>query len=335
VCYEGGALPNLRKSGLARVGLPFLLVCQFLWIGLLMLLWRPVLVHSHWIVPQGFFAVLWGLVSRAPVLLTAHAGDVFALQMKALRLLGRYTLRRGAVCTVNSRATDAAVHRIFETGRTEVIPMGVDLEDFDPEHRSEDLRFNLNIAGPMILTVGRFAEKKGLAYLIEAMPRVLETHSGARLVMVGFGPLERELRTKVKELGIKEAVHFAGRLSHDELPVYYASADVFVLPSVVDQSGDTEGLGVVMLEAMASGTPVVASEVGGIPDVVQDGETGLLVPPREPQAIAEAICRLVEDAPLRSRLVEAARESVRRTFSWELLCGRFAALYDEITEDET
>ena len=126
------------------------------------------------------------------------------------------------------------------------------------------------------------------------------------------------------------AVRFAGKVSQEELPDYYAAANVFVLPSVVTRSGDTEGLGVVLLEAMAQGVPVVACDVGGIPDVVKDGETGLLVRQRDPEDLAEKIIRLLEEPGLKDELVRTGREHVRTTFSWERIVALFHRLYREL-----
>jgi glycosyltransferase involved in cell wall biosynthesis len=122
-------------------------------------------------------------------------------------------------------------------------------------------------------------------------------------------------------------VEFAGAVPNDQLPTYYASADIFVAPSVVSTEGDTEGLGVVILEAAASGLPIVASDIGGITDIVQHEQTGLLVEPGDPQAIALAVNRLINDDVLRQTQARSARELVTRRYSWDVVVDRFDALF--------
>src|SRR5207247_5934205 len=140
--------------------------------------------------------------------------------------------------------------------------------------------------GP-VLFVGRLVERKGVAHLIEAIARL--GSRGPRLEIVGEGPERPGLEALAARLGVVDRVVFRGKIPPDELQASYARAAVCVLPSVLDARGDTEGLGVVLLEAMNHGTPVIASRVGGIPDIVEDGVSGLLVPPGDADALAAAV----------------------------------------------
>jgi len=126
------------------------------------------------------------------------------------------------------------------------------------------------------------------------------------------------------------AVHFAGEVPHERIGGLLADHDVFVLPSIVTESGQTEGLGTVLLEAMAAGIPVIGSAVGGIPDIITDGENGLLVPERSPEAIARAVLKIAADSDLRQRLTISAREDVNRRFSWEVIAGEFEQLFNDV-----
>ncbi len=129
--------------------------------------------------------------------------------------------------------------------------------------------------------MGYLIERKGFEYLIRAMPHVLEEHANARLKIVGSGPMESELKELIYELELGDEVEIVKNVSDDELLIAYNSSDLFVLPSIVDSQGNTEGLGVVLLEAMACRLPVIGSDVGGIPDIIQDGNTGILVPEKD------------------------------------------------------
>jgi glycosyltransferase involved in cell wall biosynthesis len=178
---------------------------------------------------------------------------------------------------------------------------------------------------PTVLFVGRLVERKGVPYLIEAMSQLRDR--AMRLVIVGEGPERPKLEAAAQRLGLADRVLFRGKLSAAELQAAYAQASAFVLPSVFDARGDTEGLGVVALEAMNHGTPVVASRIGGIPDVVEDGVSGLLVPPADSAALAAALRRVLDEPGLARSLGEAGRRRLHEHFSWEAITARWEAVY--------
>lgn len=334
LCYNGGALPNLHQSWMARFNLPPFLWQQWRWVGRLLRQETFDLIHSHWVLPQGFFAVRRAGSGKVPVVVTAHAGDIFPLRRPGLRALLRYTLERASAVTANSQATAAELCKAAPEVRPVVIPMGVDLERFSPRsERANALRQTLAPDGPLILHVGRFALKKGQTYLLQAMLRIVQRQPRVRLAMIGFGPLQRTLESEVRSLGLADRVRFVGKVPHEQMPDYFAAADVFVLPSIVSPSGDTEGLGVALLEALAAGTPVVASRVGGIPDIVKDGETGLLVPEKQPEALAKAILKLLEQPALGTRLVEEGRRHIEQHFSWPGVAQRFESLFEQVLQE--
>lgn len=325
VCYEGGALPNLRASWRARLALPSLLVAQRAAIRRLIGSGDFDLVHSHWIIPQGFFAAGACRKGGIPLLLTAHAGDVFGLR-GPLRRSARVALGGASAVTANSRATAEAVRSIHPASDPILIPMGVDLTQFTqaPDENRVQLEGN-----PSLLAVGRFAEKKGFHVLIEALPKLLERLPESHLHLVGFGPWEARLRELASSLGLDSRVRFHGPVPHSEISSFFRGADLFVQPSLADAGGDREGLGVTLLEAMATGVPVVASRSGGIPDVLEDAEHGILVEPGNPAVLAEGLHTLWT-SPERRRMAEAARARVSERFSWDSIADRFADLYTRL-----
>jgi glycosyltransferase involved in cell wall biosynthesis len=174
-------------------------------------------------------------------------------------------------------------------------------------------------SAPVIGFVGRLADQKGCEFLMRAAPRVLLTHPSARFVVVGDGPERGRLETLVHQLGIASSVEFTG---YDPAPARrMRSMTVLAVPSIY------EPLGMVALEAMACGLPVVGSAVGGIPEAVEDGRTGLLVPPRDSDAIARALDRLLSAPALAARMGSAARERAEQSFSPKTIAGQYAALY--------
>lgn len=206
--------------------------------------------------------------------------------------------------------------------RIVVIQGGVDLDLFRPAER-EEARAALGLEGEVVLFVGRPDRVKGLDLLIRAMA-LLGHRRQLKLVVVGGAPEAGELepyQELARSLGI--AVDFRGAAPQEDLPTYYNAADVLVVPS------HYESFGLVAVEALACGRPVVASMVGGLPTIIRDGENGVLVPWRRPEAFAEAIERVLDDEGLRERLTAHARASVVR-FSWSNVARRVATLYHDL-----
>jgi len=213
--------------------------------------------------------------------------------------------------------------------RCQVIPLGVRLEPFGRPDATAAARLRLGwssdgqlSARPVVLFVGRLRAYKGLHHLLQAMTGV-----EANLAIVGDGPERRRLEGLSRRLGIAHRVHFAGHLADDLLPAAYQAADAFVLPSHLP----SEAFGLVMVEAMASGLPVVCTELGtGTSVVVQHGETGLVVPPADPEALARALQRLLSDDELRQRFGRAGRTRARREFSAETYVSRTLDAYEDV-----
>jgi len=162
------------------------------------------------------------------------------------------------------------------------------------------------------------------------MPKILKRLPKAKLVLIGDGPDKEMLERLANELNLGSNVVFAGKVTHKELERWYPTADVFVLPSIVTSEGDTEGLGVVFLEAIASGTPIIGSNVGGIPDIIKHNKTGLLAPQKDTDALADAIIKVLTDSTLNRKLRKNAIDFVKERFTWDLVADRFAGLFRRI-----
>jgi glycosyltransferase involved in cell wall biosynthesis len=205
--------------------------------------------------------------------------------------------------------------------RVAVIPIGIDLGRYrvlDAAGQARAAQLRAQAPGPRILFVGRFVYYKGLDVLIDAMTRCSGT-----LTLVGDGPLDGDLRAQVAALGLQGRVQFAGRASDDDLPAHYHASDVFVLPSIAE----TEAYGVVQIEAMASGVPVISTNLPtGVPWVNQHRVTGLIVPPRDPAALADALRMLIDDAPLRRTLGANGRRRAEALFSLDRTIDAFKDL---------
>jgi len=319
---DGAILENLGRSRWLYLQVPFLLLFELIAAFRLARTMRPDVIHAHWFVPQGVVAVLVGRMLKIPVVITAHGGDVYGLRGRLLDALRRALASRCEAVTVVSRDMATKLPKVTSR-RGEppmVMPMGVDTRRFWAKPKGD------GDSGQTVLFVGRLARKKGVEYLVRAFPEILACHPDARLVVVGDGPCRRELEGLSADLGLAERVRFAGAQPPAELPRFYGAGRVFVGPSVVTRGGDTESFGLVFVEAMAAGCPVVGTAVGGISDVVIQGRTGLLVEPESPPALAAAISGLLNSPAEAGKMSALARRWVRRKFDWRRVAAGYADL---------
>ena len=205
-----------------------------------------------------------------------------------------------------------------------VIPNGIDLERFSNLSK-EDIRKKLKIKEDekVIIFVGTLRPVKGVKYLIKAMKIISPKNANTRLMLVGDGDERGNLEKLVKGLSLEEYVKFVGKVPNEKVPEYMAASDVFVLPSL------SEGFPVTVLEAMASGVPIIATNVGGLPEIIKDGENGFLVEPKNPEKIAEKVLLILEDDGLRERISRNNKEKVKG-YSWESVIERLEKVYLKI-----
>ena len=319
----GGMLPNLKRKPWLWAQVPFFLIAELISTLRLARSHDVDVIHAHWLVPQGLVAALAATILRKPVVVTAHGADVHGLRGRVASALKRWALGRMTRVTAVSQGLADSIQRLSSEHPVDVISMGVDVDRFRSMRGGSRLKRSLNLDGPMILFVGRLAEKKGVRYMIDAMPGVLRAAPAAAFVIVGDGPLRLELERRADTLGIAESVRFMGAKRPDELPEFYSAADVFVGPSIVARGGDAEGVPVSLMEAMACGTPVVTTDVGGIGELVTHDRTGLVVKERDPAGLAESVSRILTDEVLSRRLRRNARSLVQRKFAQSVIANRY------------
>ncbi|MYS46449.1 glycosyltransferase [Streptomyces sp. SID5998] len=234
-----------------------------------------------------------------------------------LTYLGEYTRSR-----IARALTPAAAARMAQ------LPPGVDEKTFHPSSGGAQVRARLGLSDrPVVVCVSRLVRRKGQDTLIRALPRILAAEPDTVLLIVGGGPYEKDLRRLAAETGVAASVRFTGPVPWAELPAHYGAGDVFAMPCRTRRGGlDVEGLGIVYLEASATGLPVVAGDSGGAPDAVLDGETGWVVRGTGPEEAADRIVTLLGDAELRRRMGERGREWVLEKWRWDLLAERLKEL---------
>jgi len=285
------------------------------------------IVHVHWPVPHALFGWAARRACGAAMVTLWYGVELrwVKSRLRWLKAFLRWALKTSDQVVAISSATAREIAELGH-GPVRVIPYTVGFAAAPADlptrpRRAADDPF-------VVLFVGNLIERKGVRYLIDAVHR-LSSRIPARLLILGKGDAgERSrLEEQVRSLGLEDRVEMPGRVPEPELHRAFGRAHVLVLPSIVDARGDTEGLGVVLLEAMSYRLPVIASKVGGITDIVADGRTGLLVPPADAVALASALERLATDAPLAERLAEAGRQYVQEHFSWPALLEDWQACY--------
>lgn len=288
------------------------------------------LMHGHWVVPGG--AIAAGAASRLPLVVSLHGSDVYLAERHAgVRQVAGWTLRRaGAVTACSDDLATRATALGADASRTVTIPYGVDTSRFRPDtamRPSTRRQWGVPEDAEVVFAAGRFVRKKGFEFLIDAVASLASARPRLWLVLAGGGDLESELRERLNAKGVTRAV-MPGVLTQDAVAAGLAAADVVAVPSVLDDAGNVDGLPNVVMEALASGTPLVATPAGGIASVVRDGVTGVLVPERDAAAMAAAIARLL-DAPAMARsLGETARRWTETEGSWARVASQFESAYD-------
>ena len=282
---------------------------------------RPDLLHAMHLTSYGLLAALCGI---RPTLTSVWGTDILeAPRWSPLHnMITRYALARtDHVTATGLHLANATLPYTPESTPVTVVPYGVDLARFQPGPR--------DAAGEDEVVVGavaRLSPEKGLDVLLRAAARLLDSGTRLRVVLAGDGPEREKLARLAGELGIAASVEFRGEIAHEAVPATLAEFDIFAMPSLA------EGFGVAAIEASAMTLPVAASRVHGIPDVVDDGRTGILTPPGDVDALAAAIRRLAEDAALRTKMGAAGRALVQERYRWEENAAQMERLYRHLLE---
>lgn len=314
IVYNGGGISKIKKTPL--YALKLIMFCTSLLCSMhsqYVKLGGSRIINAHWLVPQGTLAVALGKLVGAKVIVTVHGGDVFALNGKFMRKIKRWTLKNADSVVVNSSATQRACLELFDDREYPIIPMGVDVRDFKPK---------ANVArkpsAPLrILFVGRVVDDKGVIYLCRAVNKLNSQRLKVHLDIIGDGPGLDRLRHFVDKNNAQKFITIHGGKNLTQLPGFYRQADVFVGPSIQGKSGWKEAFGVVFAEALACGTPVIATDVGGTRDIVKDGKNGFIVPQKDSEAIAEKLLLIYKDPQLALKLGRHGSKFIRDNFGWD------------------
>ncbi|MFK7736939.1 MAG: glycosyltransferase family 4 protein [Pirellulaceae bacterium] len=315
--HEQGAPLKVRKIAKQLLAIPYIL-CGC-WAAMRAAMFGKFdLVHVHWPFPHGMMGQVARFVSGAPLVIMSHGAEfALARRKKWIRPFLRQSLRAADLRIANSSDTARQVQEVSGVD-CNVLPYGttVSAADFEAERNEK----------PRVLFTGRLIERKGVEYLLRAIPEVLAQRD-VQFVITGSGEQKERLEKLHDELGLGDSTEFLGFVSNEQLSEEYAKCDVWVNPAIVDAWGDAEGLGVGSIEAYAYRKPVIATRTGGIPDTIRHGETGYLVEEKDPHALAEAILDLINDPFKARKFGWAGLRFARAAFSWDQITRDLEALY--------
>ena len=292
--------------------------------------WAFDVIHAHMVVPDGWAAARIGAELGVPVVATAHRADVLDVPAQGPRSRERVVEAIediGQICSVSQAIAEAANALATPRRPIQIVPNGADTRIFVARSQA-DARAHLGLPddGPIVSFVGKLVPRKGVDTLIEAMGILGRRPEGAPLlVAAGVGELREGLEARARELGVGDRVRFAGKVPHDDVGWWMSAGDVFVLPSL------SEGLPTVVCEAMNCGRPVVATAVDGTPEIVRDGETGILIPTGDAPALAAALARVLDDPEVAARMSAAALRIGRAEYTWAANARRMTGIYEEMT----
>lgn len=276
-------------------------------------------VHAGRVLPEGLVGWCVARLFRKPLVIYAHGEEITTWRQSGKFRVMCFAYRHADTVIANSEFTRSELLKIgVRVDRIVLIHPGVDVERFRPGLPCRDLREQIGCAldAPLLLSVGRLSRRKGFDQVVRAVQQLLPACPGLHYAIIGIGEDEDYLRALARECGVVERVHLLGHVAAADLPRWYNAADVFVMPNR-EIDGDTEGFGMVFIEASACGTPVVAGDAGGTASAVSDGVNGYRVDGNSLEAITVAVRRLVAEPALRERMAASAHGWVTHGFSWD------------------
>ncbi|MGB9720703.1 MAG: glycosyltransferase family 4 protein [bacterium] len=316
--HEETAVDKFSKGGFNVLLSIFYIIFGMIAIAKLCRMKKFDIVHINWPFPHILFGIIAKAVSRCRVFATFYGLEIRWLKKKFPFMVKPFSwlINRADVITAISNHTASELKGIVRK-EIPIIPFSITVESQSGEVSD----------GNFMLFVGRHVERKGVHILIEAFKQI-HKEIPHNLIIVGDGPERKNWENMVKNYELTERIKFTGWISKAELHNLYQNCSLFVLPATYDKHGDTEGLGVVIIEAMSYSKPVIASNVGGIIDVVIDGYNGILVKDNDPQALALAIKKLAQDKELCKKLGGNAKKSIDERFNWDKIVSKLIGLYE-------
>ena len=332
--YEGGILPNIKRSNLAKIQVPLLVLSELYYTFKLIKKERIDVIHTHWIIPNGLIGAFCKKFFGIRHVLTIHAAGLFALERIPFKknIANFIVNNSNEITVVSSYIKERLINVVSSSQRRvlndklKIIPMGVHVELYQKETNVNHLKSNYNILSKFsLLFIGRLAEKKGVKFLIKAMAKISLINKDVTLIICGDGPLRKELEQQVNDIKLGDFVRFTGYIADNEKLDYLKLSDILIVPSIVTESGDTEGLPVVILEGLAAGKPIIASDVSGVKDVIMDGVNGFLVEQKNTEQIVDKVLRLLSNTELMAKVSKRGIDTAEG-YDWKTIGGKYGEI---------
>jgi len=331
LCYDpGGIAENFRTKWFAKFQLLFFPFFQFFYLFRLLKKEKIDTINSHFFIFQGFVAAIFKRLNpHLTHILTIHAAGLFAVKgLPFRRMLSKFIMKHSdRVFCVSHFIKDQLDQILGFDSKAEVLSMGIPWKKLEKPENLSEAHLNEIGAGEKtikILFVGRLVEKKGIFILLDALRQALQTHSNLKLFIIGSGNLIDKVTEKIKEGSLESHVTLLGNQPRQRVYQYYGAMDFLVVPSIFDSKGHTEGFPVVILEALACSLPVIASEISGIGEILENGKNGFLFEPGNSSDLLEKI-RLMLREKYFTKIKGQCRESVKN-YDWPMIAARYIDL---------
>ncbi len=318
--HDEGA-PNKQNSPLFK-----LLAIPYILMGMISVFYWSLkhnfdVIHCHWPFPHGFMTLLPQKILGKRIVMTCHGAELaLARNSGVIRKALSWLLSTANANCANSSHTANEIKKLYNT-EINILPYGATVTAADAGSSPP-----VPASPPLLLNCGRLIQRKGLHFLLQALPKILEKQP-VQVVITGEGDCKEEWMQLTTEMGLDKHVEWAGFVSSERLAELYHTCTCYVHPAIFDDRGDTEGLGVVLIEALRHRKPVVASEVGGIVDIIKHEETGLLVPEKDADALAGAIQRVLDDQQLAQNLANQGFDFCQQVFDWDRIVNATIDVY--------
>lgn len=327
-----GILPTLKTNKLYFFIIPFFLMAGLFAMFSYSRKVKPDIIHAHWAIPQGFIVWINSFFYNKPYIITVHGADVFGLKGSLFDFLRYVVLRKArAVIAVSEALKKGIEFKNTTKCNIEVLPMGVDSDLFKSSGESKYRIFeSQGKAVHRLIYVGRLTEKKGVEYLLESIRLLKDDGFSIHLTIIGAGERLTDLKGKATDLKIDEMVTFKGAIPNNLLGREYISHSIFIGPSIETVRGDTEGFGLTFVEAAMAGCLLIGTEVGGIPDIIQDNITGYLVEQKNSQAIADRVRFVISNYLNMDKIVNQGKRRCIRKYDWMVISGAYKKIFNEV-----
>ncbi|MBU2633761.1 MAG: glycosyltransferase family 4 protein [Nanoarchaeota archaeon] len=327
-------LPNIKDNKLLIFEIPSFFLSYILNSIRILKKEKIKVINSHWIIPSGFIGAILKKLYGIKHICTIHAGGITILnKLPFKRLIANFIVKNTDYFTiVSSHGKELLLNLTSPNLRKDtekkirIVSMGIYSNKYKYVENKKKLREKNNIKSKYVLLfVGRLTEKKGVKYLLEAMPQIIKEFKDVELLIVGDGVLKKELMKLTKDLKIEKNVKFLGYIVGNKKNEYLSLSDLFISSSIVTQYGDTEGLPVVIMEAIASGLPVVATNVGGTRDIVVNNKNGFLINQRNSKEIVNSVYKMLNDPELTKRFSNNSLKMSKK-YGWEVIAKEYSKI---------